>query len=468
MLEFCNSASSQVFTNLWSFTIHTNGQSPRGALVLSGDTLYGTTTVGGGVGFSGTIFKINTNGTGYVVLKRLSPIFGSGSADTNSDGGAPRAGLVLSGNTLYGSAPVGGIYGLGTVFKINTDGTGFFVLKHFIDGSSLNPLGPIAKLALSDNVLYGTTFKGGTWTNGTIFKLNTDGTGFAVLKNFSQGIYVSSIFRSTNGDGANPRGTLVVSGDTLYGTTSEFGPAGLGTIFKINTNGTGFTVLKYFTNSPDGAEPEGGLTLFGSTLYGTTGSGGTGTSGTIFKLNTDGTGFTILKNFTNNPDGAGPICDLVLSGNSLFGTTSYGTSSGCGTVFQVNTDGTSFKVFTNLSNTTGGNPESGLVLSGSTLYGTTQSGSSGYGAVYGLTLPIIPPNSSIFSIITTNGSLGFTNRQFRFTLAGPAGSNVVISASTNLQTWISLQTNSLSGGSLNFTDTLATNYLRRFYRANLQ
>lgn len=79
---------------------------------------------------------------------------------------------------------------------------------------------------------------------------------------------------------------------------------------------------------------------------------------------------------------------------------------------------------------------------------------------------IYRPPSPLFIDATTN--FGFASQQFRFTLTGPAGSNAVIAASTNLQTWSPLVTNTLVGGSLNFTDILATNYLRRFYRANLQ
>jgi hypothetical protein len=77
-----------------------------------------------------------------------------------------------------------------------------------------------------------------------------------------------------------------------------------------------------------------------------------------------------------------------------------------------------------------------------------------------------PPN--VFSFITTNGSFGFTSNQFLLLLTGPAGSNAVISVSTNLQTWVPLMTNPLTGGTLTFTDTLATNYIYRFYRATLQ
>ena len=74
----------------------------------------------------------------------------------------------------------------------------------------------------------------------------------------------------------------------------------------------------------------------------------------------------------------------------------------------------------------------------------------------------------LFVINTTNGGFGITNRQFRFTLTGPVGSNAVISASTNLQSWTPLVTNPLGSGTLMFTDTMATNFSRRFYRATLR
>jgi len=72
-----------------------------------------------------------------------------------------------------------------------------------------------------------------------------------------------------------------------------------------------------------------------------------------------------------------------------------------------------------------------------------------------------------FAFITTNGLLGFTNQQFHLLLTGPAGSNAVIQAGTNLTTWTPLQTNPLSGGVLNFNDPQATNSPSRLYRALL-
>jgi len=198
-------------------------------------------------------------------------------------------------------------------------------------------------------------------------------------------------------------------------------------------------------------------------LYGTTQNGGSNYDGTLFKINTDGTSYSILHNFTNSPDGSYPYAGLTVSGNTLYGTTVSGGSNDWGSVFQINSDGTGFTVlhsFT-LSAAGGFQPYGGLAISGNVLYGTTENG--GEGVVFAIGLPTPPA----LKFATTNGNFGFVNQQFRFTLTGQAGSNAVISASTNLLNWIPLATNPLGSGSLSFTDTLATNYTRRIYRATL-
>src|SRR5438876_3408327 len=91
----------------------------------------------------------------------------------NRDGAFPVAGLVLAGNTLYGTAQAGGNSGHGTVFAINTDGTGFTGL-HSLTGS--DGMNPYAALTCSNNALYGTANCGGGTGSGGVFKLNTDGT----------------------------------------------------------------------------------------------------------------------------------------------------------------------------------------------------------------------------------------------------------------------------------------------------
>src|SRR5207249_9690856 len=75
--------------------------------------------------------------------------------------------------------------------------------------------------------------------------------------------------------------------------------------------------------------------LWGNTLYGTTQYGGSWAYGTVFALNTDGTGFTNLYEFTAGNDGAYPYGGLILSGTTMYGTTFAGGSSGNGTVFSL-------------------------------------------------------------------------------------------------------------------------------------
>jgi hypothetical protein len=71
------------------------------------------------------------------------------------------------------------------------------------------------------------------------------------------------------------------------------------------------------------------------------------------------------------------------------------------------------------------------------------------------------------AIITTDAAFGFTNGVFGFDVSGPPGSNVVVQASTNLQTWFPLQTNLLGSGLLYFSDPQSPANVQRFYRAQL-
>ena len=261
-----------------------------------------------------------------------------------SDGATPQAGLILSGNTLYGAAVQGTSYGYGTVFKVNTDGTGFKVLETF--NGAYDAAYPETTLLLSGSTLYGASGGPGT-TSGTLFAVNTNGTGFTNLHMFT----TLSGSHYTNSDGGGVWGRLILSGNTLYGIAQFGGSGGMGTVFALNTNGTALTVLHSFaalsvpfnpfastynppyTNS-DGATSVSGLTLSDNTLYGTTAWGGSSGWGTVFAVNTDGTSFTTLYTF-DSAHGANPYGGLALSGNTLYGTASGGGSSGDGTVFSL-------------------------------------------------------------------------------------------------------------------------------------
>ena len=334
-------------------------------LVSSGTTLYGATSKGGCFGF-GTLFKVNTDGTGFNVLKQF----------TEWNQGCYLASPAFSSTILYGATAWGGISNMGTIFQINTDGSGFAVLKSFTGG--LDGLTPLSDPLLSGTKLYGTA-AGGTNNNGVLYIINTDGSGYTVLKRF------------TGTDGDYP-GDLVLSGTTLYGGTWQGGISNMGVVFKINTNGSGYTILKNFAGS-DGQNPDGLLASSGATLYGTTSQGGMFNMGTMFRVNTDGTGFAVLKNFTGGSDGGGP-CSPVLSGATLYGMTLQGGVSNCGTIFQVSTDGTGFTVLKNFIGGTDTRWPSGLALSGGTVYGTTLGldYSNNYGQVVGLALPTTAPN----------------------------------------------------------------------------
>jgi uncharacterized repeat protein (TIGR03803 family) len=313
---------------------------------------------------------------------------------TNSDGISPTS-LILSGKTLYGTTYEGGGSGSGTVFKLNTDGRGFTTLHGFaaLDTSTnVDGANPGAGLILSSNTLYGTSYRGGNSGNGTLFKVNLDGTEFRNLHDFTL------LMSFTNSDGANPQAGLVSSGTTLYGTASGGGSSGGGTVFAVNTDGTDFRTIYSFsavhTNgfNSDGPRPNS-LLLSGNTLFGTT------SNGTVFAVNTDGTSFTNLP-FTANTA-------LVLSGNSL-----YGCSDAI--IFTVHTDGTGFTNLYNLNSFIPPPLPFGAIFLGSWAWGLFFSGDTIYGNLsYSFEVPYgLPPRFTSFFGITSfavniNGA-GFT------------------------------------------------------------
>jgi len=379
------------FTNLYSFTNGMDGSTPVAALAmsLSGGTLYGTASSGGNFPGWGTVFKLNTDGTGFTNLYEF--VQGNSEFPQDNSGTQPAAGLLVSGSTLYGTTAntTSGVGG-GTVFKLGTDGSGFTVLANGNDGAQ-----PRGGLVLSGDSFYGTTSAGGVAGSGVVFKVNTNGTGFATLHVFTAATNESAAGDNSyaNSDGATPLGTLASAGGVLYGTTEIGGTFGVGTVFRVNTDGTGFTNLYSFTNGLDGAFPAAGLVLSGSTLYGTAGgiqpfpNDVGGNESTVFKINTDGTGFTNLHDFGapaigTNSGGNGPLAGLVLGGDTLYGTANNGGPGGGGTLFKINTNGTGFAAFYSFpaplrginNDPEGANPAASLILSGNTLYGTTSYG----------------------------------------------------------------------------------------------
>jgi uncharacterized repeat protein (TIGR03803 family) len=382
-------------------------------LVLSSNTLYGTASSGGTNG-NGTVFAVNTDSSGFTNLHTftaLNPV-----TSTNMDGAEPEAALILSGRTLYGTASQGGAFSAGTIFAVNTDGSGFTNLHSFTGGDDGSQ--PVAGLILSGNTLYGTTESGGSNSYGAVFSVNTNGENFSNLYSFT----ALSFPLETNRDGANPQAPLILSGTTLYGTASQGGIFGAGTVFAIQTSGTGFTNLHNFpklvptisgTNS-DGAKPLGGLVLVGNILYGTAEEGGTSGNGTLFAVNTDSSGFTNLHTFT-----------------------AWAPETG------LNSDG--------------GFPEAGLFFSAYTFYGTAAlGGGSGSGTVFSLSFA---PQLTI-ACSGTNVILTWPTNLSAFSYAG-----FTLQSTTNLilQTWSTVSPVPVVIGG-RYTVTNATSDLVRFYR----
>ena len=212
------------------------------------------------------------------------------------------------GTCLFGS-------GCGTVYKLDTARV-LRVLHNFNGGAGgSEPAGPLVQDAAGN--LYGIAEQGGNLTCaefpqvgcGTVFKLAKSGA-FTVLHTFKGGA-----------DGAAPQpGLFLDAAGNVFGTTFKGGSAENGTVFKIASNGA-FSVLHQFTGK-DGTNPNGGLVSDASgNLFGTTQVGGKNGLGTAFRMDTAGR-VTILHSFTGGTDVASPLAGVILDpAGNVFGTT---------------------------------------------------------------------------------------------------------------------------------------------------
>jgi uncharacterized repeat protein (TIGR03803 family) len=465
-LVFVDQVSAQTFRLLHTFD-NNDGATPYAGLTISGNTLYGTTRNGGGSGGSGTVFALSTDGTGFRMLHTFFSLDPVAEISTNADGAHPGVvPLALSRDTLYGARTTGGPFGGGTLFAVNTDGTGFTNLYSFPPPASGFA---VSALIISDAGLFGASSLGGSSGNGMLFRLNTDGTGLTSQYEVSDMAGYNNGF-AINSDGISPT-SLILSGNTLYGTTQAGGSGGSGTVFALNVDGTGFKVLYSFsapvgvTGDATNLDGAGAWSLIqsSSTLYGTAYYGGEAGNGTVFALNTDGTGFTNLYSFTpaeysggflTNNDGDSPN-GVLLSGKTLYGTAFWGGKGG-GTAFAVNTDGSDFTTlhsFTGLtggSNNDGNSLTGGLALSGNILFGTASLGGSfGSGTLFSISLPVNQPRLTI----TAGGEnviLSWPTNATGFTLQSTTnlGSSAVWTTNSLapvVVNWLNTVTNPISG-----------------------
>jgi uncharacterized repeat protein (TIGR03803 family) len=448
--------------------LNRDGINPVG-LAMFGNGLSGATFGGGSQG-DGTVFTMNLEGTSFNTVVAFSSTVNAGN---------PQAGpTASSGSGFFGAAAIGGANKIGAIFAGQTNGT-ITLLRSFnaLSTDRFTNVGgayPCTSVTLSGGTLYGTASAGGANGKGTLFSLATNGTGFTVLHEFG----LLDVGTGTNVDGAIPRGGLLLSGGTLYGTASGGGANGAGVVFSLNTNGTGFTILHHFAamdtlsaTNADGAFPCSDLVLSSNVLFGTTLAGGPGGRGTVFTVGTNGSGFAVLHAFQAtaattgiNSDGASPVGGLILSGNVLYGNASAGGTGGAGTVFSLDVAGPVFKTIYNFepvtgsgTNTFGAYPVSPLVRVGNALYGAAFGGGPG-GAGTIFRVPLAP-----YAAVP-----GFSDGNVIVSFVGAPNSTNVVQAtddlSAQLVNWQNISTN-IADASGWWQVIESVSQPHRFYRA---
>ncbi len=350
-----------------------NGANPLGSFIRGADgNFYGTTYLGGtsttcNGGACGTVFEMAPDGS-LTVLHNFDGL----------DGYQPFGLIQASDGNLYGTTAYGGVStcgeycGYGTAFQITTAGT-FTTLHIFGGNDGSQPFSPPTEG--SDGNFYGTTFVGGDYNYGTVYKMSPSGAVTSLYSFCSSG-------KNCPG-GANPSGGLVqAKNGKFYGTTNDGGLDGNGTIFEITSAGS-LTTLHRFSGT-DGSLPAGGLMqATNSLLYGTTVNGGAGNFGTIYSLAPGGV-LSTIHSFAGT-DGSQPQSVLLQTPDGdFYGAAWSGGTQNAGTIFTMTPDGT-VTVLNCFDGAEGANPGSSVQdpTSGKIYTAAFSGGSNGYGAIYG-------------------------------------------------------------------------------------
>ena len=394
---------------VYRFVGGAGGGAPYGGVTGDPNTaLYGTTS-NGGLGY-GTVFVVQPLLPWYI--ERSVYQFQGG-----SDGSTPYAAVVAgNGGVLYGTTTAGGASDLGTVFRLTPrivkrpigpeyDESVLYSFKGGTDGAH-----PSGQLVIgSDGSLYGTTPLGGKAGYGSVFKLSPKRSG-----GYSEEV-LHAFGGRTARDGASPAASLYLEAQTgsLLGVTSEGGHYGSGTVYKVAKTAGGYRerLLYEFQGDLDGGAPAGTL-LRGKdgTFFGVTQVGGLGGCiggkihrgcGTVYQLTPSAGAFTktIIYSFQGGVDGATPENIGTHQGDGIFGITQAGGSvsncglAGCGVVFRLldKPSGWSESTVWLFGNGYDGtNPSGNIVVDASaTTYGTL-SGGGGNGCGCGMVFLVIP------------------------------------------------------------------------------
>ena len=241
---------------------------------------------------------------------------------------------------------------------------------------------PLSGLTLLDGVFYGTTGEGGANRLGTAFSFHS-----------ASGIE-SPIHAFAGPEGGNPWGGLLAQGGLLYGAAQAGGANNYGTVYSIDPLSGASTVIYSFTGGADGAVPVTGLTYFNGSLYGVTPGNVNGVGaapwGTVFSVDVASGAETTLYSFTNTGDGARPNGPLIVVNGFLYGS-SYGSeakkSKSLGSIFMIDpTTGAETTLFQFTSKRDGLYPSAGLTYYKGAFYGVTYlGGTADHGTLFKFT-----------------------------------------------------------------------------------
>jgi uncharacterized repeat protein (TIGR03803 family) len=301
-----------------------------------------------------------------------------------SNGANPASGALVQGlnGTLYGTTYYGGAYNQGTVFELTTSGElttiyNFCAQKDCNDGAN-----PQSGLVLGPNGnLYGTTSGGGNYGAGTVFEITPITTlgRLTTLYNFCS--------LPQCGDGEAPTDSLILGPDgNFYGTTFAGGLSGYsnGTVFRLTPAGQLTTLYQFCTSTNgqwclDGATPYGGLTYAkDGNYYGMTFTGGTSDAGVIYRVSPSGQFSTVYSFCATKPcTNVNPVATLMQSASgSQYGTSYDGYLAGAIFEFRNGVGVKTLYYFCQLAGCADGSYPSGTLVRGTdgNFYGTTTSG----------------------------------------------------------------------------------------------
>jgi uncharacterized repeat protein (TIGR03803 family) len=297
---------SGTLTVIYSFANGTDSAYPYTPPVPAPDgNLYGTTANSAGR----TVYKITTAG----VLTTLA------SLPAESDGAL----TVGVDGKLYGTTLYGGTFNAGTAFQITTKG----VLKTIYSFDNTHGGNPQTSLfQASDGNFYGTASTGGTLGGGVVFKLTPAGV-LTVLHNFDG--TVGSI------DGKGPTCGVVLGSDGfLYGSTNTGGTLGDGTLYKVKTNGTNYAVIYDFDKTTGANPTTQPFLLTTGIIYGMTSTGGSKNEGVLYSLNASLKAFTAPVVLSSGK--AGASVGLLGQGFNTATGVLFGTGAGTFTITSDN------------------------------------------------------------------------------------------------------------------------------------